>query len=223
MVIKMKLKSAIVIRKRQQAKYQEEEEERATMKRRALSPLVDTPTDSAPFAEPAPSAWERQEMRRRMLQVSMVKLHAIADPETTLRRAVLINNTMLRLRDEMRGDELIQQQQRLSRRHNQVVRQYRDGQYGSEDEMEQEEDEEETDSDDDSSDDDFDEMMDSSSSSASSPASSSTTERDSSQSLTSTTSEDTTSTTSEDTTSTLSDNEETTMVYTMQHDLCVLV
>ncbi|KAK9875797.1 hypothetical protein WA026_009586 [Henosepilachna vigintioctopunctata] len=54
--------------------------------------------------------YRQKEERRKVLKISMNKLKKIEDPEASLRRSVLINNTMKRLQQEAK-DEKIQKQQ----------------------------------------------------------------------------------------------------------------
>ena len=56
-----------------------------------LSPLLNTPK-------------QRKDDGRRILRLSAQKLHATPDPETCLRRSVLVNNTLLRIQRELRDD-----------------------------------------------------------------------------------------------------------------------
>ena len=56
-----------------------------------LSPLLNTPK-------------QRKDDRRRILRLSAQKLRATPDPETCLRRSVLVNNTLLRIQRELRDD-----------------------------------------------------------------------------------------------------------------------
>lgn len=54
--------------------------------------------------------YRQKEERRKVLKISMNKLKKIEDPEASLRRSVLINNTMKRLQQEAK-EERIQKQQ----------------------------------------------------------------------------------------------------------------
>ncbi|XP_044748381.1 uncharacterized protein LOC123309365 [Coccinella septempunctata] len=54
--------------------------------------------------------YRQKEERRKVLKISMNKLKKIEDPEASLRRSVLINNTMKRLQQEAK-EEKIQKQQ----------------------------------------------------------------------------------------------------------------
>ncbi|KAL3267351.1 hypothetical protein HHI36_011482 [Cryptolaemus montrouzieri] len=54
--------------------------------------------------------YRQKEERRKVLKISMNKLKKIEDPEASLRRSVLINNTMKRLQQEAK-DEKTQKQQ----------------------------------------------------------------------------------------------------------------
>ncbi|XP_045480075.1 uncharacterized protein LOC123684729 isoform X2 [Harmonia axyridis] len=54
--------------------------------------------------------YRQKEERRKVLKISMSKLKKIEDPEASLRRSVLINNTMKRLQQEAK-EEKIQKQQ----------------------------------------------------------------------------------------------------------------
>ncbi|GLH09753.1 Putative hybrid signal transduction histidine kinase l-like protein [Gryllus bimaculatus] len=52
-----------------------------------------------------------KEERRKVLKMSIAKLRKIEDPESCLRRSVLVNNTMKRLQREAREEKLSKQQQ----------------------------------------------------------------------------------------------------------------
>lgn len=56
-----------------------------------LSPLLNTPK-------------QRKEEKRRILRLSAQKLRETQDPESCLRRSVLVNNTLLRIQRELRDD-----------------------------------------------------------------------------------------------------------------------
>ncbi|XP_074659777.1 uncharacterized protein LOC141912463 [Tubulanus polymorphus] len=60
---------------------------------RKISPLWNTPK-------------QRKDERKRILKISVQKLRAIEDPETFLRRSVLVNNTMKKLQQEIREERL---------------------------------------------------------------------------------------------------------------------
>lgn len=57
--------------------------------------------------------YRQKEERRKVLKISINKLKKIEDPESSLRRSVLINNTMKRLQREAR-EEKMQKQQSIS-------------------------------------------------------------------------------------------------------------
>ena len=52
-----------------------------------------------------------KEERRKVLKISISKLKKIEDPESSLRRSVLINNTMKRLQREAREEKMLKSQQ----------------------------------------------------------------------------------------------------------------
>ncbi|XP_014259504.1 probable WRKY transcription factor protein 1 [Cimex lectularius] len=54
--------------------------------------------------------YRQKEERRKVLKISINKLKKIEDPESSLRRSVLINNTMKRLQKEAREEKLQKQQ-----------------------------------------------------------------------------------------------------------------
>lgn len=54
--------------------------------------------------------YRQKEERRKVLKISLNKLKRIEDPETSLCRSVLINNTMKRLQKETRDEKLQKQQ-----------------------------------------------------------------------------------------------------------------
>ncbi|XP_022188435.2 uncharacterized protein LOC111047074 isoform X2 [Nilaparvata lugens] len=54
--------------------------------------------------------YRQKEERRKVLKISISKLKKIEDPESSLRRSVLINNTMKRLQREAREEKLQKQQ-----------------------------------------------------------------------------------------------------------------
>ncbi|BES93872.1 SERTA motif [Nesidiocoris tenuis] len=54
--------------------------------------------------------YRAKEERRKVLKISINKLKKIEDPESSLRRSVLINNTMKRLQKEAREEKLQKQQ-----------------------------------------------------------------------------------------------------------------
>lgn len=57
-----------------------------------VSPFLNTPK-------------ERKDERRKVLKISLKKLRQLEDPETFLRRTVLVNNTMKRMQSELREDK----------------------------------------------------------------------------------------------------------------------
>lgn len=54
--------------------------------------------------------YRQKEERRKVLKISINKLKKIEDPESSLRRSVLINNTMKRLQKEAREEKMQKQQ-----------------------------------------------------------------------------------------------------------------
>jgi len=54
--------------------------------------------------------YRQKEERRKVLKISINKLKKIEDPESSLRRSVLINNTMRKLQRESREEKLVKQQ-----------------------------------------------------------------------------------------------------------------
>ncbi|KAJ8949472.1 hypothetical protein NQ318_005939 [Aromia moschata] len=75
---------------------------------RAPTPPVTVPPKNRPSMISA--KYRQKEERRKVLKISINKLKKIEDPEASLCRSVLINNTMKRLQKEAR-DEKIQKQQ----------------------------------------------------------------------------------------------------------------
>lgn len=64
-----------------------------------ISPFLNTPK-------------ERKEERRKVIKISLQKIKAIEDAELSLRRSVLINNTMKRLKTELRKDTKLTKKKR---------------------------------------------------------------------------------------------------------------
>lgn len=70
------------------------------------------PTGYPPRNRPSmiSSKYKQKEERRKVLKISLNKLKKIDDPEASLCRSVLINNTMKRLQQETRNEKLQKQQ-----------------------------------------------------------------------------------------------------------------
>lgn len=73
-------------------------------------------TYAASFTRPSrptmiSAKYKQKEERRKVLKISINKLKKIEDPESSLRRSVLINNTMRKLQRESREEKLVKQQQ----------------------------------------------------------------------------------------------------------------
>lgn len=67
-----------------------------------ISPFLNTPK-------------EKKDERKKILKISIKKLKYIEDPETFLRRTVLLNNTMKRLQREVREDKIRSKKYRKNR------------------------------------------------------------------------------------------------------------
>ena len=69
-------------------------------------PITITPTGTtATTRHPRPLQPKEREERKKVLKLSVRKLRAIEDPETTLCRSVLINNTMKMIQAELRNEK----------------------------------------------------------------------------------------------------------------------
>ena len=68
-------------------------------------PITITPTGTTATRHPRPLQPKEREERKKVLKLSVRKLRAIEDPETTLCRSVLINNTMKMIQAELRAEK----------------------------------------------------------------------------------------------------------------------
>lgn len=107
--IKMKLKSAITLRKRRQNEKEEDDVKKQRIIPEVMKPAPATTLDSM-------TSFERRRMRENVLNLSINKMSQIQDPESNLLRTVLLSNSINLARAHMQQDYLLQRKIQFEQR-----------------------------------------------------------------------------------------------------------